>query len=67
MDTLMSAEEVRTLLRVSRRTFESIVARNEAPPYLFVGRQRRWKTKDVQNWIDARTMVGAGRDRTEVR
>ena len=53
MDPLLSADEVRAMLRVSRRTFESIVARNEAPPHLLIGRQRRWRQGDVTGWIDS--------------
>ena len=41
------------MLGVSRRTFESIVAKKKAPIFILVGRQRRWRQADVQNWIAA--------------
>jgi excisionase family DNA binding protein len=53
MDTLLSADDVRSMLGVSRRTFEAIVARKEAPPHLMIGRQRRWRRSDVAGWIDS--------------
>ena len=54
MEALLSAEDVRTVLRISRRTFELLVARGEAPAHLVVGRQRRWRETDVANWIESR-------------
>jgi excisionase family DNA binding protein len=53
MDTLLSADEVRAVLRISRRTFDLMVSRGEAPPHLAVGRQRRWREADVSAWIDS--------------
>lgn len=53
MDTLMSAEEVRGVLRVSRRTFESMVAQQKVPCFILVGRQRRWRRKDLEEWISS--------------
>jgi excisionase family DNA binding protein len=61
MEALLSTEDVRTVLRISRRTFESMVARGEAPTHLVVGRQRRWKEADVAAWIESRRR--SGRDR----
>jgi excisionase family DNA binding protein len=52
MENLLSASEMILVLRVSRRTFEAIVARNEAPPYLRIGRQRRWRQSDVTTWFN---------------
>lgn len=52
IDRLLSAAEITQLLGVSRRTFESIVRRDEAPPCLLIGRQRRWRSQDVVAWLD---------------
>ena len=41
------------MLGVSRRTFESLVAKRKVPIFIRVGRQRRWRQPDVQNWIAA--------------
>lgn len=54
MDTLLNAEEVREVLQVSRRTFESMVAKRSAPVFILVGRQRRWRRSDVEEWIASR-------------
>ena len=53
MDQLLNVEEVTRLLRVSRRTLESIISREEGPRFLMVGRQRRWRTSDVESWIES--------------
>ena len=51
MEPLLSADVFRDVLQVSRRTFESMVARKEVPPFILVGRQRRWRRSDVEAWI----------------
>lgn len=51
METLLTADEVRDVLRVSRRTFESMVAKRKVPLFILVGRQRRWRRTDVEAWI----------------
>lgn len=51
IERLLSASDVTQLLGVSRRTFESIVAKRQAPIFILVGRQRRWRPSDVENWI----------------
>ena len=53
IDRLLSASEVAQMLGVSRRTFESLVAKRKVPIFIRVGRQRRWRQPDVQNWIAA--------------
>lgn len=51
IDRLLSAPDVAQMLGVSRRTFESIVAKRMAPIFILVGRQRRWRQSDVHDWI----------------
>jgi len=51
IDRLLSAPDVAQTLGVSRRTFESIVAKRMAPVFILVGRQRRWRQSDVHDWI----------------
>ena len=51
IDRLLSAPDVAQMLGVSRRTFESIVAKRMAPVFILVGRQRRWRRADVNDWI----------------
>jgi len=51
MEPLLDAREVATALRISLRTFETLVARKAAPRYITVGRQRRWRPTDVRAWL----------------
>lgn len=51
LDRLLSAAEVSRLLGVSLRTFECLIARGETPPFLTIGRQRRWRPRDVDAWL----------------
>lgn len=50
----MSALEVARLLNVSRRTLETLIKNQEAPPHLLVGSQRRWRAQDVDRWARSR-------------
>lgn len=54
VEQLLNADEVTRMLRVSRRTLESIISRDDGPRFLLVGRQRRWRNSDVQSWIESR-------------
>lgn len=49
---LLSAAEVTQAIGISRRTFENLMGRKEGPPFLMIGRQRRWRPSDVNHWID---------------
>lgn len=51
MDPLLTAPEVAKLLKITVRTLENMVARNAAPPMLRVGRQRRWRKVDIEEWL----------------
>ena len=52
-DHLLSAADITEILGVSKRTFESIVKKGDAPSFLLIGRQRRWRRQDVASWIDS--------------
>lgn len=54
----MSATEVARVLKVSKRTLETLIKNREAPPYLLVGTQRRWRPRDVEQWVGH--LIGAG-------
>lgn len=58
---LMNAAEVTQAIKVSRRTFENLMCRQEGPPFLLIGRQRRWRPSDVNQWID--TLAQTTRER----
>jgi predicted DNA-binding transcriptional regulator AlpA len=59
VDVLLNADEVRSVLKVSRRTLESLLASDAGPPYLTIGRQRRWRPNDVNAWIEGRIQISA--------
>ena len=58
---LMNAAEVTQAIKVSRRTFENMMSRKQGPPFLMIGRQRRWRPADVNQWID--TLAEVTRER----
>jgi len=51
MQALLTAQEVAELLRISQRRFEQMVANGHAPKHYRIGRLRRWKTGDVDEWL----------------
>jgi len=51
---LMSAKDVASRLAVSLRTFETMVSEGNAPPFARIGRLRKWRSEDVETWIDQR-------------
>lgn len=64
-EPLLNADDVTQILGVSKRTFESIVQRNEAPTFFLIGRQRRWRSRDVVSWINALADNAAQQRRNE--
>ena len=59
MQTLMTAQEVAKLLRISQRRFEQMVATGSAPRHCRIGRLRRWKVGDVDEWLTNQPWTGA--------
>lgn len=53
MEPLLRAEEVMHLLGVSRSWLERLMATGMGPACVRVGRLRRWRSEDVQRWIEA--------------
>lgn len=54
MDRYLNATEVIHLLGISRNTFDQMMKQQDGPPFFKVGRQRRWRPRDVEAWIDGR-------------
>lgn len=52
---LLDVKSLAGYLRVSKRTLENLLTRGEGPPYLRLGRQRRWRHADVEVWLKERT------------
>ncbi len=56
MDALLDADTVSKLLKISKRNFESLVARGDGPQFITIGRLRRWRPSDLEAWIQTRLM-----------
>jgi len=56
---LIDARALSMILDISPRTLETIVARGEGPPFIRLGRQRRWRLEDVDAWIKAKQALMA--------
>lgn len=53
-EPLMDARKVATLLGISLRTLDTLVARREAPAFIRIGQARRWRMAEINTWIEAR-------------
>ena len=53
-EPLMDARKVATLLGISLRTLDTLVARREAPAFIRIGQARRWRMAEINAWIEAR-------------
>lgn len=58
-EPLMDARKVATLLGISLRTLDTLVARGESPAFIRIGQARRWRMAEINAWIEAR-LGGAG-------
>lgn len=63
MEPLLSADEIAQILRISKRTLESMIARGEGPPMMTIGRQRRWRLCDLEEWLVNRTQTTSASSR----
>lgn len=59
MDALLDAATVSRILKISKRNFESLLARGDGPQFITIGRQRRWRPSDLEAWIQARLRKSA--------
>lgn len=53
-EPLMDARKVATLLGISLRTLDTLVARREAPAFIRIGQARRWRMAEINAWIESR-------------
>lgn len=65
-EPLMDARKVATLLGVSLRTLDTLVARGEAPVFIRVGQVRRWRMAEINAWIEIRLCGGGNTRHAEV-
>ncbi|MDG4770674.1 helix-turn-helix domain-containing protein [Solwaraspora sp. WMMD792] len=56
---MASSAELAAYLNVSRRTVETWAVRGTGPRYARIGRHRRYRWADVDEWLTQRTSVGA--------
>lgn len=59
LETLLSAQEMADLLKVSLRKFEQMVKAGDAPPHIRLGRLRRWPVEAVNEWLEERLRESA--------
>lgn len=52
---MLTAQQVANHLQLSERKFEQMVHDGDAPPFVRLGRLRRWRPSDVEAWIAARS------------
>ncbi len=55
---LLTAKDVACFLQVSLRRFEQMVASGDAPEHLKIGRLRRWRPADIEEWTMSRRTSG---------
>ena len=51
LTALATPEEVMELLSISRRTLQRLIASNQIPGLVKVGRQNRFVMSDIKHWI----------------
>ncbi len=52
MENLVSAKEFADRLGISLRTLEELILHGKVPPYIKLGRLRRWHPEQVDKWIN---------------
>lgn len=50
---LLDAKEVAKSLGISLRKLDEMVANDEAPVHMRIGRVRKWRPHDINQWIEA--------------
>lgn len=52
MENLVSAKQFAERLGISVRTLEELIAQGKVPPFIKVGRLRRWHPEQINVWIN---------------
>lgn len=58
--SLLTTSELARRLQVPERTLDQWAYLGKGPPFIKVGRARRYDESDVQAWLDSRKVVAAG-------
>ena len=61
MGALVSTNELANRLGISVRMLETLIAKGQVPPFIKIGRLRRWHPERVDAWINERFSL-AGRE-----
>ncbi|MEO1115401.1 MAG: helix-turn-helix domain-containing protein [Pseudomonadota bacterium] len=59
-ERLLTRPEVAERYGISRRYLEIAVVRGEGPPLIRIGRSVRYRSSDVEAWIEAQRVVPQG-------
>lgn len=59
MDNLLKIADVAAKLNISVRMLEELILQGKAPPYIRLGRLRRWHPEQVNAWIDSQFSLSA--------
>lgn len=60
MERLMTSQDLSDILGVPLRTLDQWAYLKQGPPFLRVGRHRRYRPVDVEAWIAAQVSTSAG-------
>jgi excisionase family DNA binding protein len=52
MGNLISAQEFANRLGISLRMLEDLIVQGKVPPYIKLGRLRRWHPEQLEKWIN---------------
>ncbi len=55
---LLTVKEVAKLLQVSRPSIYNLMKNYGLPAGYMLGRSRRWKYSDIQEWLNSRALKG---------
>jgi excisionase family DNA binding protein len=55
LNTLLTRADVQRLLQLSGRTIKRLVAAHELPAPIRVGQSYRWRSEDLQTYLNSKT------------
>lgn len=58
MEKLFTLETLATLLQISDRKLEMMLKKGDGPPFVRLGRLRRWEPQVVQEWLQKQRKSG---------
>lgn len=54
METLLNSKQLAKRLGISLRTLDTLNKQAQLPTCLRIGNLRRWRSEDVENWINSK-------------